>query len=76
MPECGARLALLLVGVGAATLIALILMRRVRSAAPAALMAGVISIYLLVGARVLPDVNVYKSARPFCERVNAEVGHR
>jgi len=72
--ESGRALALLMVGVGAATLIALILMRRVRAAAPAALLAGVTCIYLLAGARVLPDVNVYKSARPFCERVNAEAG--
>jgi 4-amino-4-deoxy-L-arabinose transferase-like glycosyltransferase len=72
--EVGSNLSLLLAGAGSATLVALIMMRRVRAAAPAALFSGIVCLYLLTSASVLPAVNVYKSARPFCERVNAEVG--
>jgi hypothetical protein len=70
----GRALALLLVGVGAATLVGLLLWRRSSAAAPAAIFAGVACLYLLLGARVLPEVDVYKSARPFCQRLNAIAG--
>ena len=70
----GAAVALLLVGGGAAILTGLALRRRVPLAAPSALFSGVACIYLLGGAWLLPEIDIYKSARPFCERVNAEVG--
>jgi len=71
--DSGRALALLLIGVGVATLVTLLWMRSAPAAAPVAFLSGLCCIYLLLGARVLPDVNIYKSARPFCERVNQQV---
>jgi 4-amino-4-deoxy-L-arabinose transferase-like glycosyltransferase len=64
--------AVLLVAGGAGMLVGLLL--RSRRAPPAALAALVVSLYLVTGARVLPAVDVYKSAGPFCDEVRARVG--
>jgi 4-amino-4-deoxy-L-arabinose transferase-like glycosyltransferase len=47
---------------------------RSRRAPPAALAALLVSLYLVTGVRVLPAVDVYKSARPFCDEVRGRVG--
>lgn len=59
---------------GAATIAGLLFGRRWPVAAPAALVATVISVYLLAATWVLPAANAYKSARPFCTKVQALVG--
>lgn len=70
----GRAMALLLIGGGVAVLVGLALRRRTPLAAPAALFSSVACVYLLAGAWVLPEVDIYKSARPFCQQMNAEVG--
>jgi 4-amino-4-deoxy-L-arabinose transferase-like glycosyltransferase len=74
MARPGGAVALLLVAGGAAILSGLALRGRAPLAAPAALFSSVACLYLLAGAWLLPEIDVYKSARPFCQQVNAEVG--
>ena len=69
----GRGLAGLCVAGGAATIAGALLGRRWPVAGPAALVATVISIYLLAAAWALPAANAYKSARPFCTKVNSLV---
>jgi len=64
-----------LAGVGGVTiLLGLLLRRRWPMAGPAALVATVISVYLLAAIWALPAANAYKSARPFCSKLQALVG--
>ncbi len=58
---------------GLALLASLPLQARLRGAVPTALVALIVSFYLVMGGSVLPAVNVYKSARPFCNEVKARV---
>ncbi len=44
-----------------------------RNAVPTALVAFIVSFYLVMGGWVLPAVNVHKSARTFCNEVKARV---
>lgn len=69
----GRALGWLLVAGGAAILAGLAVSRRSRSSVPAALFALVVSVYLVAVVAVLPAVNRYKSARPFCRQVEALV---
>jgi 4-amino-4-deoxy-L-arabinose transferase-like glycosyltransferase len=68
----GQAVSLLLVGVGAATLAGLFVMRRTPAAA-AAFFSGILCLYLSAAIWLLPEVDVYKSARPFCTMMNEEV---
>jgi len=64
-----------LTGVGGVTILAGSLLRRKwPMAGPAALVATVISVYLLATIWALPAANAYKSARPFCSKLQALVG--
>jgi 4-amino-4-deoxy-L-arabinose transferase-like glycosyltransferase len=65
--------ALLLVAGGLAVIVGLVA-KRAAVAAPAALFALTVSLYLLAAVWLLPAADIYKSARPFCEAVNARVG--
>ncbi len=58
---------------GASVLSGLLIRRRVGMAAPAALFATVVSLYLLAAVWLLPAADHYKSARPFGEKVRALV---
>jgi hypothetical protein len=58
---------------GLAVIIGTFLWRRWPSASPAAFAATITSIYLIAGAWALPAANVYKSARPFCLKLQALV---
>jgi 4-amino-4-deoxy-L-arabinose transferase-like glycosyltransferase len=70
----GTAVALLLVA-GAAAILAGLLRRAPRAVvSAAALLALTVTLYLLAAVRVLPAIDVYKSARPFAEAVNARVG--
>jgi 4-amino-4-deoxy-L-arabinose transferase-like glycosyltransferase len=69
----GRAAALLLLAGGLAILIGLVRTARNPVEAPAALAALTTSLYLLAAVWVLPAADVYKSARPFCEAVNARV---
>lgn len=60
--------ALLVVG-GGAVLLGVLVSRRSRVAAPTAAFFLVLVFYVTVSVAVLPAVDAYKSARPFCERV-------
>lgn len=64
--------AVLLVG-GLALLVSLPLQSRRQIALPAALLTFVVSFYLVIGGWVLPAINVYKSARTFCNEVKAQM---
>jgi len=75
-PDVGAAgpaVGMLLVGGGAAVLTCLVVRRRWPMAAPAALFAAIVSLYLVAAVWVLPATNAYKSARPFCQKLNAIV---
>ncbi len=64
----GAALAAVLASGGLALLVAIASRARAR-AAPLALLALVVATYLAAAVAVLPAVDRFKSARPFCERV-------
>lgn len=72
VPE-GRALVVLLVGGGVAILGALVGRTRYLTV-PTALFSFVICVYLLASVVILPSIDAYKSARPFCERVGALVG--
>ena len=65
--------AMLLVLGGATVVAGLVAVRRARAAAPTAMFSMVVVFYVVASVAVLPAVNAYKSARPFCERVTAVV---
>ena len=70
----GRAVATLLVGAGLVVLAASTALGRRRPlAAPAAFAAAVVALYLLAANWVLPAVDAYKSARPFCEKLAALV---
>jgi hypothetical protein len=73
--ETAGRALAVLAGAGGVAILAGTLMRgRWPMAGPAALVATVISVYLLAAVWVLPAANAYKSARPFCFKLQALVG--
>jgi 4-amino-4-deoxy-L-arabinose transferase-like glycosyltransferase len=69
----GRAVALLLVAGGASVLVGVTFLRRMRLAAPTALLSLVVVLYLFASVSVLPAANAYKSARPFCDRVASVV---
>ena len=73
--ETAGRSLAVLAAVGGVTMLAgVLLRRRWPMAAPAALVATVISVYLLAAIWALPAANAYKSSRPFCSKLQALVG--
>jgi 4-amino-4-deoxy-L-arabinose transferase-like glycosyltransferase len=71
-PEIRALVLLLLAG-GATVIAGVLFIRRATTAAPTALFSLVMVVYLVAAVAVLPAVNAYKSARPFCQRTAAVV---
>jgi 4-amino-4-deoxy-L-arabinose transferase-like glycosyltransferase len=70
--QCKALGGLLIAG-GTAILAAFVSPLRARTAAPAALLALVLSLEILAAVSLFPAADRYKSARPFCEEVTARV---
>ena len=69
----GRGLALLTAGGGIAVLAGVLVYRRWPIAGAAAFAATVVSIYLVAAAWGLPAANAYKSARPFCSKLQSLV---
>jgi 4-amino-4-deoxy-L-arabinose transferase-like glycosyltransferase len=66
-------LALLTAVGGVAVLAGVLLQRRWPVVGPAAFAATIISVYLLAATWALPAANAYKSAKPFCSKLQALV---
>jgi len=71
--SAGIALVVVLMFGGLALLVSLPLQSRQPFALPAALLVFIVSFYMVIGGWVLPAVNVYKSARTFCNEVKAQM---